>query len=249
MAFNHQEYNATYLENARAGNEAINDAAEKYGVEIAPAEVAVGETYWKVIGVHHLLPLENWSNHHIYLEALDEAGNRARNPGAWVGWTWENRGPDEPAQPVPVDKPDNEPGCNIAVGKNQIISVWVNGAADAADKSDRVISLRTTHPDEPLSDGQLHNTWGHHSFYVVFQQTTKTAAAQQTGSAIFGRLTNGQGKPFACCGKTRWSKKQRSTPGRTFGLKTWGREFTPLKLQELPCGAADCNLTAQTAWK
>jgi len=195
MAFNHQEYNAIYLENARAGNDPINDAAEKYGVTIEPADVPAGETYWKVIGVHHLLPLENWSNHHVYLDVLDENGNRVRNPIAWVGWTWENRRPDEPANPVPIDKPDFEAGGNIAIGKHQVVSVWTAGLApNAADKSDRVTGIRTTHPDEPLPDGQLHNTWGHHSFYVVFQRTVKTAQSDLAQSVIHGRLANGEGE-------------------------------------------------------
>ncbi|RME48727.1 MAG: carboxypeptidase regulatory-like domain-containing protein [Caldilineae bacterium] len=195
MAFNHQTYNDTYLENARAGKDPINDAAQKYGVRIEPAEVAAGETYWKVIGVHHLLPMENWSNHHVYLEVLDENGNRVRNPIAWVGWTWENRRPEEPANPVPIDKPDFEPGGNIAINKEQVVSVWVAGlAANATDKSDRVTGIRTTHPDEPLEDGTLHNTWGHHSFYVVFQKTVKPAEAEHAQSVIHGQLTNGEGR-------------------------------------------------------
>ena len=56
MAFNHQQYNTQYLLNAKDGGEPINDAAEKYGISIVEAGVAEGETYWKVIGVHHLLP-------------------------------------------------------------------------------------------------------------------------------------------------------------------------------------------------
>jgi len=195
MAFNHQAYNAIYLESAHAGDPPPNDA-EKYEVEIEAAAVDVGEKYWKVIGVHHLKPNENWGNHHVYLEALDEDGNRVLNPIVWVGWTWDGRRPNESAPPVPVDKPDTEPGGNIAIGKNQIVSVWINGRKpDASDKSDRVVGIRTTHPDEPLPDGTLHNTWGHHSFYVVFQETVKSGKAKNKAkSVIFGRVIGGKGQ-------------------------------------------------------
>ncbi len=194
MAFDHQKYNAIYVENHQAGNPPLNDAAG-YGVKIEPADVAVGEAYWQVIGVHHLRPLENWSNHHVYLEILGQDGNRLRNPIGWVGWTWENRQQNEPARPVGVDKPDNEPGGNIAVGKNQLVSVWANGRTPGgSDKSDMVTGIRTTHPDEPLPDGSLYNTWGHHSFYVVFQEVVKEAAGNQADSVIFGKVIDGAGR-------------------------------------------------------
>ena len=81
MAFNHQQYNATYLLNARDNHEPVNDSAQKFGVRIVEADVAEGEIYWKVIGIHHLLPRENFSKHNVYLEALDENGQRLRNLG------------------------------------------------------------------------------------------------------------------------------------------------------------------------
>ena len=55
MAFNHQQYNTEYVMNARDNQPPINDAAQKYGVRIVEADVADGETYWKVIGVHRPL--------------------------------------------------------------------------------------------------------------------------------------------------------------------------------------------------
>ncbi len=49
MSFNHHQYNNQYVLNARDNGEAINDAEQKYGVRIIEADVAEGETYWKVI--------------------------------------------------------------------------------------------------------------------------------------------------------------------------------------------------------
>lgn len=173
MPLNHKNYNARFVQNARNNTEPVN-ADAKYGVRIIKADVAEGETYWKLIGVHHLLPEENFSKHNIYIEALDEQGNRIKNPIAWVGWTWDGRRPNERADPVPLDKPDTETGGDIAIHFGQKASVWIKGLnRDANDKSDRVENLHTAHPDEPLPDGRLLNTLGHHSFYLVFQRTRK----------------------------------------------------------------------------
>jgi len=192
MAFNHHQYNTDYLLNARDNREPINDSAQKFGVRIVEADVADGETYWKVIGVHHLFPRENFSKHNVYLEALDESGRRIRNPISWAGWTWEGRRSHERADPLPLDKPDFESAGNIAMHFGQVVSVWIKGLSrDANDKSDRVENIHTTHPDEPLPDGSLLNTLGHHSFYVVFQRTRK--AATEIDGVVQGRLERGQG--------------------------------------------------------
>ncbi len=192
MAFNHHQYNTDYLLNARDNRVPINDAAQQYELRIVEADVAAGETYWKVIGVHHLLPRENFSKHNVYLEALDESGQRIRNPIAWAGWTWEGRRSNERADPLPLDKPAYETAGNIAMHFGQVVSVWIKGLGrDANEKSDRVENIHTTHPDEPLPDGSLLNTLGHHSFYVVFQRTHK--ATTQLNGVIQGRIERGQG--------------------------------------------------------
>jgi hypothetical protein len=193
MAFNHLQYNAQYLQNAQNNGAPINDAAQKYGVQIVEAAVNEGETYWKVIGVHHLLPLENFSKHNVYIEALDEQGRRLRNPIGWAGWTWKGRRDNERADPIALDKPDSEAAGNIAMHFGQIVSTWMKGPGrDAADKSDRAENLHTAHPDEPTADGKLLNTLGHHSFYVVFQRTRRQAGFAD--GLIRGRLERGQGQ-------------------------------------------------------
>jgi len=185
MGMQHQDYNKRYLDNIKATNSPINDAQLKYGVELVAANnVAEGEMYWRVIGIHHLLPEENMSNHHVYLDVLDENGNRV-SPPAWIGWTWEGRQPHEPANPAVADKPANEMGTNIAIFKGQRLSVWVQGKfRDATDKSDVVKGLDIIHPDEPLPDGRLFNTIGHHSFYVVYQWSRKTASQTQAAAPV-----------------------------------------------------------------
>ncbi len=184
--FNFRQYRDRYVQNANQGGERLNEAADKYGVRIVEAEVAPGDTYWRAIGVHHLLPEENMSQHNVFIEAVDEQGNRIRNPLPQVGWTWEGRQPHENAPPVRLDKGANEPAGNVIMWAGQILSVWMLGA-----KSDRVEGLRSTHPDEPLPDGRLLNTYGHHSFYVVFQRTQKTSAVN---GLIMGRVERGEGQ-------------------------------------------------------
>lgn len=165
MAFNHRVYNGEF--SANPGRMPL----AKYGVEVIPAVVAEGESYWRVIGIHHLSPEENMSNRNVFMEALDEQGKRVKN--VWAGWTWEGIQGHERADPTPLDKPDEEPAGNISVGSNQKVTVWIKGARDGNDKSDRVAGLHTMHPDERLPDGRLLNSLGHHSFYVVWQRTKK----------------------------------------------------------------------------
>jgi hypothetical protein len=151
--FDHRLYNQLFL--TKPGN----DAAQWYEVRINPAQAQQGEIYYKCIGVHHLLPEENTGKHSVFLEVLDEAGQRVN--GALIGWDWEGRRPTEQAPPVRLDKPPREPGADIAMHGGQKVSVWVTGA-----RSDRVENLHTYHPDQGSG-----NTIGHHSFYVVFQRT------------------------------------------------------------------------------
>jgi hypothetical protein len=145
---------------------AINDAAEKYGVTIREAQVADGQLYWRVIGVHHLLGPENERSNTILVEALDEEGSRIRRGKAFAASTWEGRhgGPDVKA----LDKIDSDPmGCDFPMGKEATYSVWMKGKDGSSnDPSDRVERLHTRHADE--GDG---NRIGHHSFFVVFQRT------------------------------------------------------------------------------
>lgn len=177
MAFVPKRYNDGFLARDQATLARTRNAVDNYKIRIVEANAAPGETYWKVIGIHHLLPDENRSNHNVFLEALDEDGRRIR-PVAWADFTWVGRRPNEIAGPVPLDKPDAEAAGNIALHDGQVVSVWMKGTSrDAQDKSDRVENLDIIHPDEPGPSGELWNTIGHHSFYVIFQRTRKAADA------------------------------------------------------------------------
>jgi hypothetical protein len=157
----------------------VNDAVA-YGVEIQPAQVEKGQPYWKVIKVHHLSPVENHANHNVYVDLLDEDGNRIY--GAKALMTWQG-GQGE----ATIDKPENEPGTNFPLWKHQVGAVEGVGLP-----SDKVTNLHSGHPDEagPPAWG---NTLFHHSFYVVFQRTIKEDDQEQENSVIQGTVTNGAG--------------------------------------------------------
>ncbi|MDX1521017.1 MAG: hypothetical protein R3264_05285 [Anaerolineae bacterium] len=188
MALNHQ-YNSKYVLNAKNGGEPINDAVS-YGVRVIEANVNEGETYWKIIGVHHLLPQENVGKHNVYFEALDENGNRIPSPFLHLGWTWEGRQPHERVSPLKLDKPHFEEAGNLQMHYGQKIAAWALGTSPSGqDKSDRVENLHTAHADE-LYNGKAYNSIGHHSFYVVFQRTRKEGASD---GVISGQVDRGQG--------------------------------------------------------
>jgi hypothetical protein len=155
----------------------VNDAVA-YGVEIQPAQVEKGQQYWKVIKVHHLSPEENHGNHNIYVDLLDEDGNRIY--GAKARMTWEG-GQGE----ATIDKPENEPGTNFPLWKYQVGTVEGVGLP-----SDKATNLHSGHPDEP-GPPAWGNTLFHHSFYVVFQRKIKDGEPPKENSVIEGTVVNG----------------------------------------------------------
>ncbi|HSN76703.1 MAG TPA: hypothetical protein VL334_16650 [Anaerolineae bacterium] len=146
----------------------VNDA-EAYGVVVVPADAPEGATYWRAIRVHHLTPNENQGRQHIFLDALDEAGNRSFGAQARVTWPGGE-------QTLTVDKALGEPGTNFPMWKWQICAVEMLGLP-----SDRVENLHTGHPDEPPG---LNNTLFHHSFEVVYQRAVKGATEPPVGGKI-----------------------------------------------------------------
>ena len=157
----------------------VNDAVA-YGVEIQPAQVEKGQKCWKVIKVHHLSPVENHGNHNVYVDLLDEEGNRIY--GAKARMTWQG-GQGE----ATIDKPEDEPGTNFPLWKHQVGTVEGVGLP-----SDKVVNLHSGHPDEP-GPPAWGNTLFHHSFYVVFQRTIKDGEPTQKNSVIQGTVINGAG--------------------------------------------------------
>lgn len=145
--FDFQNFNQKYLQ--APANDAI-----RYGASIVP--VPASRTAWRCIGIYHLRPDENRGRHNIFIDVLDEAGNRVQTPT--IRWTWWIDGPQ---QTTHLDKPLTEPACDIPLESKATVTLFVDG--DGLP-SDRVGNLHTRHADE--GEG---NTWMHHSYYVVFQ--------------------------------------------------------------------------------
>lgn len=159
MAFDHKDYIRSFL--MVPGQ----NGAAAYGVSIVPATVAKGQPYFRVIGVHHLTGSENGGKNNIFLDVLNEQGQRTGPPWSLVDWKWEGMRPGERAGLVVLDKPAGEPGGNIALHAGQIASVWIPGRA-----SDVVTGLQTAGIDAP-DEGPGNHRY-HHSFYVVWQRVT-----------------------------------------------------------------------------
>jgi len=159
--------------------EVINDA-EAYGVEIIPAAVEPGQEYWKVIIVHHLTPEENGGRHHIFLDAVDEAGERLYGTLFTISW-------DGGSDTVTIEQPPPEAGANFPMWKWQVCSVEGVGAP-----SDRVINLRTDHPDEAPG-----NTLFHHSFAITYLRTVAEEGEEPAFSVISGHVPAGGGHTLA----------------------------------------------------
>lgn len=151
-----------------------NDAAG-YGVVVSGASVPEGEPCWRAVRVHHLTPEENHGSHHIYLDVLDEEGQRAYGTRLRITW-------DGGEDTVTIDKPPDEAGANFPLWRGQVCTVQCEGIA-----SDLVEELSTAHPDERPG-----NTWFHHSFLVVYRCTTGGRQAV-ADSIVRGRIVNGSG--------------------------------------------------------
>jgi hypothetical protein len=129
---------------------------EKYGVTVEPAEVALGQTYWRMTEVHHLTPQENRGNHHLFLKASDEYGQPV--PGARVRVSWDGGQED-----VLLDEPGDEAETGFPMSKGHVYSVQAIGLP-----ADLVSGLHVEHPDEGAG-----NMLYRHSFRLSWQRVTK----------------------------------------------------------------------------
>lgn len=164
--FDFLDYNTQFIQ--RAGVMAVNDATT-YGARAEPLAPQPGQCYWKVIGIHHLMPDENRDRHNAFIEVLDEAGHRVKDGNLRLGWIWEGK-TDGPAEPKRLDKPDNEPAADVPIEKNMTVTLWLEGAGP----SERVSGLHTRHEDEVGPAGGRNSRF-HHSYYIVFQRTQQAA--------------------------------------------------------------------------
>jgi hypothetical protein len=160
--FDHNYYIQQFLADYSKGTRRY---AANYGVSLAEANVSEGEQYFRLLGVHHLLPEENQGKHNLFICVLNEQNEIMRF--IHIKWRWEGHNKDEL---VYLDKPLNEPSGNISVWGG--MRVWAE-VQSLVNQSDRVVGIHTTHPDEHGPQGQVWNSLGHHSFFAVWRLTTK----------------------------------------------------------------------------
>lgn len=169
----------------RGLDEPINDATA-YGVGIEEAQPEFGKVYWKARRVHHLTPEENNFRQHIFLDIVDEEGNRLQGGRVRVRWPGGE-------QIVTLDKPPGEPAGNFPMWKYQVCEVEALGMSGEALPSDKVTGLHTSHKDEGQGDA-LGNRLFHHSFAIAFQRAVAGADEGERESAISGSVANGAGR-------------------------------------------------------
>lgn len=159
--FDHVTYRNRWL--ANPDNEFNNDAAV-FGVEIHRMN---GGRVWKCLGVHHLTPDENRGKHNIYVDVVGEDNQRYSGEGMpiTIGWTWMGRKADEANPNQPLDKPANEPNGNVVLNPGMNAQVWISDLG----MSDRVFGLRSDLPEGKGPNGEIWNSYGHHSFYILFK--------------------------------------------------------------------------------
>lgn len=165
----------SFLTKIRSG-EPIFNSAQPYGISVRQAHkigLPPGIThYWRCIGIHHLAGSENMGNHHVYADVLDEDGQRINGARLILKQS------EAPPLFAVIDKPPHEPGTNFPLWSTMRATVAVH---DDDLPSEEVCDLRTDHADEGVG-----NTWGHHSFYVVFQRTPVGGSGEETDPAGSG---------------------------------------------------------------
>jgi hypothetical protein len=157
------DYNRQFVEKIQR-KEPIYNNTERYGIAIKQLkDITVplnAKQYWRLIGLHHLTGQENKGNHHIYCDVLDGTGRRINQARMQL-----QQASSAPEYAV-VDKPANEAGTNFVMWSNTRATVSVSFPADSPLPSEAVSGLRSDLPDEEIG-----TTWGHHSWYLVFQLT------------------------------------------------------------------------------
>jgi hypothetical protein len=123
---------------------------DELNVAVEPANVRPGQSYWKVIKAEFQTPEEGGGRHHIYIEVLDEEGERLVGQEVEIGWQ------DGGATIVTEDKPEPEYAANFPMYN------------DLGGYSARLPGLSDTVTGMGLPWGRMHVVYN-----IVFQKTVK----------------------------------------------------------------------------
>ncbi len=120
------------------------------GIQIVRAQVRKGQTYWRVVRAEFQDPQEGGGRHHIFIEVLDEDGQRIVGQEVQVFW------PDGSATVVTEDKPPPEYAANFPM------------YGDLGGYSVRLPGLSDMVTGMGLPGGRMHVV-----YRLVFQRTVK----------------------------------------------------------------------------
>jgi len=124
---------------------------------------------WRCVHVHRLLVGENQGNHNVYIDAIDETGQRIAHPNVTVSFGWEG----STTQTTVFEKPEWEPGANFMLTATENAWCAISGNSDIVN--------------------ELLGEAGHTSYYIVFQRQSAgevTAPHQPEMVTVPVRLIN-----------------------------------------------------------
>jgi hypothetical protein len=165
----YQEYIKKFIADYKNGI-INNDYPPNLPENLVPKIVQIPSTKsgFRIIGIRKFTPQENGGKHNLFMEVVDENGNRHKN--VYIEWGWEGQLPNQESRPILLDKPENEAYGNIVIWANQTIWAEVKSVNGKEVESDRIVNVNTRLPDEAPG-----NTYGHHSFFVVWQDVSEVA--------------------------------------------------------------------------
>ena len=124
-----------------------------FGAAIHTVSAGAGTVCWKLVEARHADPNREFGgDQHVYIEALDENGQKLRGVQAQV-----EQG--DQVHTATLDKSQHEPGTNWPLWKGTRVFVSMLGAP-----SERVGPLHTEMSAYKEGD------WHHHTWYLVFQR-------------------------------------------------------------------------------
>jgi len=117
---------------------------------------------WRVLGIHKLTPQENRGNHNVFIEVLCKQGDRAGFEA--IHWDWAGRlGNEPPPGVVFAGQKGPDELIDLPIHVPMRINVWLQDGEEAG-------LFHSEWPDE--DEG---NTYGHHSFFVCFEEVDQSA--------------------------------------------------------------------------
>lgn len=149
-------YNQKFIDAINSTQQPYLDT-QNYGITITPV-ADPSQPHWRIVGIHHLTGPENHGQHHLFVEVLNDQGERIQNSQVTV------RRNDQPPALLTLDKPAHEPGTNTHMHFNDNLSITVNWEGLP---SETAFGFHTRHDD----DDPPGTTRGHHSYYIVFQKS------------------------------------------------------------------------------